>query len=246
MQGTGHPHEARSTPPRRGGAGLTAACTRPDTTTDIVIASVLVPATLVTFTIVGGFVGRGDTTVFDDRVRLLMLAHRPALLLAAFRWITTAGSVTPMIVYAIVVALLIAFRGRLLVAVSLLVAPAGAVVAYLRLKNVFARNRPSGIGNVIEGTYSFPSAHATTSTAVCCTLAYICWRERLLRGPAALVLGVVAPVLIGSSRVILDVHWATDVLGGWVAGLGIAALAGLLYQLVRYVEARRPFNEVRT
>ena len=53
-------------------------------------------------------------------------------------------------------------------------------------------------------------------------------------------------MLIGVSRVVLDVHWATDVLGGWVAGLGIAALAGLLYQLVRRVEARRAFNEVRT
>lgn len=246
MQGTGHPHEARSTPPLRGGAGLTAAGTRLDTTSDIVIASVLVPATLVAFAILGGFVGRGETMVFDDHVRLLVLAHRPALLLTAFRWITTAGSVTPMVVYAVVVALFLAFRGRLRVAATLLVAPAGAVVAYLGLKYVFARNRPSGIGNVIEGTYSFPSAHATTSAAVCCALAYICWREHLLRGPAALVLGVVAPMLIGGSRVFLDVHWATDVLGGWVAGLGIAALAGLLYQLVRSVEARRPFNEVRT
>ena len=246
MQGTEHIHEARSTPPVLGGAGLTAEGTRPDTTSDMVIASALVLATLAAFALLGAFVGRGATRVFDDHVRLSVLAHRPALLLTAFRWITTVGSVTPMVVYAVVVALALALRGRLLVAATLLVAPAGAVMAYLGLKNVFARNRPSGVGNVIEGTYSFPSAHATTSAAVCFTLAYICWREHLLRRPGAIVLGVVAPVLIGVSRVVLDVHWATDVLGGWVAGLGIAALAGLLYQLVRRVEARRPFNEVRT
>lgn len=246
MQGIEPLHKARSTPPLRGNAGLSAAGTPRGTTSDIVIASVMVPATLVAFAILGEFVGRGETTVFDDHIRQLVLVHRPALLLMAFRWITIAGSVTPMVVYAVVIALLFAHRGRLLVAVTLLVAPAGAVVAYLGLKNVFARNRPSGIGNVIEGTYSFPSAHATTSAAVCCTLAYICWRERLLRGPAALVLGVGAPVFIGGSRVFLDVHWATDVLGGWVAGLCIASLAGLLYQLFRRIEARRPFNEVRT
>ena len=201
---------------------------------------------LIAFVMLGGFVARGDTSVLDNGVRVFVLAHRPLLLVTVFRWITTVGSVTPMVLYAVLIALRLALRGRLRVAATLLVAPAGAVVAYLGLKNVFERTRPSGIGNVIEGTYSFPSAHATTSAAVCCTLAYICWRERLLRGPAALVLGVGAPVFIGGSRVFLDVHWATDVLGGWVAGLCIASLAGLLYQLIRRNEGRRPFNEVRT
>ena len=198
------------------------------------------------FAMLAGVVAHGGTTAFDTGVRVFVLAHRPPLLLTLFRWVTTSGSVTPMVLYAGVVALLLALRGRLLVAATLLVAPVGAVVAYLGLKNVFARNRPSGVGNVIEGTYSFPSAHATTSAAVCCTLAYICWRERLLRRPAALALGIIAPALIGGSRVFLDVHWATDVVGGWLAGLGIAALAGLLYQLVRRIEARRSPHQVRT
>ncbi len=193
----------------------------------------------------GGVVAQAGITAFDTGVRVFVLAHRPPLLLTLFRGITTGGSVTPMVLYAVVSALLLALRGRLLVAATLLVAPVGAVVAYLGLKNVFARNRPSGVGNVIEGTYSFPSAHATTSAAVCCTIAYICWRERLLRQPAALALCIIAPALIGGSRVFLDVHWATDVLGGWLAGLAIAALAGLLYQLVRRIEARRSPHEVR-
>ncbi|CAN5898969.1 phosphatase PAP2 family protein [soil metagenome] len=212
----------------------------------MVIAGLLAPATLLAFVMLGDLVRRGQTAAFDSHVRLFVLAHRPALILWVFRWITTVGSVTPMVVYAIVGALLLILRGRRLAAATVLVAPAGAVIAYLGLKNVFARNRPSGIGNVIEGTYSFPSAHATTSAAVCCALAYICWREHVLRRPAAIALCIIAPALVGASRVVLDVHWATDVLGGWLAGLCIAALTILLYLLLRRAGVRRPLNELRT
>ena len=246
MEGTGDPCEARTTPPPRGDASATAGRTQPNPRGELLVASLLVVVTFIAFAMLGQVVRRGDTAAFDDHVRLFVLAHRPALLITVFRWITTVGSVTPMVAYAVLGALLLALRNRRLVAVTVLVAPAAAVIAYLGLKNVFARNRPSGMGNLIEGTYSFPSAHATTSAAVCCTLAYICWRERLLRRPAALALGVMVPALVGSSRVFLDVHWATDVLGGWIAGLCIAALASLLYQLVRPVGARRSLNEVCT
>lgn len=76
-------------------------------------------------------------------------------------------------------------------------------------------------------------AVSTTSAAVCCTLAYVCWREGVVGAPAAFVLAIGPPLLIGASRVYLNVHWATDVLAGWTAGLFIAALAALVYDRVR-------------
>jgi undecaprenyl-diphosphatase len=51
----------------------------------------------------------------------------------------------------------------------------------------------------------------------------------MLPAPIALTLGIVPPFLIGASRLYLDVHWATDVIGGWVAGVLIAAVARLVY-----------------
>ena len=144
-----------------------------------------------------------------------------------------------MVGYAMIAAFVLWLRGRPVVASTVLVAPAAAVAAYLGLKNVFARTRPSGIGNVIEGTYSFPSAHATTSSAICCTLAYVFWREQLVPGGAAILFAVLVPALVGTSRVYLDVHWATDVLGGWCAGLFIAALAAGLYDTSRRVRGRQ-------
>lgn len=229
MNGTEYPREARSTPQR-----------------DVILAGALVPLALVAFVMLGTLVSRGATTAFDAHVRVIVLSHRSALPLTVFRWITTVGSVTPMVVYAIVCAVVLARRRQFHGASTLLLAPAGAVVAYLGLKNGFARNRSSGIGNIIEGTYSFPSAHATTSAAVCLALAYICWREGLLGGRFAVTVAVIPPALVGLSRVVLDVHWATDVIGGWVAGLCVASLAAVLYLLARRSGARRPLNEVRT
>ncbi|MGI8547503.1 MAG: phosphatase PAP2 family protein [Gemmatimonadaceae bacterium] len=40
------------------------------------------------------------------------------------------------------------------------------------------------------------------------------WRERLISRGLAISVGVAGPLLVGLSRVYLDVHWATDVLGG--------------------------------
>jgi undecaprenyl-diphosphatase len=201
---------------------------------------------LAAFTMLGEDVLHHETSGVDDAVRTWVLAHRPSSLLTFFRWVTTIGSVTPMVVYAVIGAVVLWLKGRPLVASTVLVAPAAAVVAYLGLKNVFARTRPSGIGNVIEGTYSFPSAHATTSAAICCTLAYVFWRERLVPGAVAILFAVLIPVLVGMSRVYLDVHWATDVAGGWSAGLFIAALSAGLYKTSRRFRAPPHTTQVHT
>ena len=65
------------------------------------------------------------------------------------------------------------------------------------------------------------------------TLAYVLEREGLLPRGRAFALGAITPLAIGSSRVYLDVHWPTDVMGGWSVGTLVAAMSAAVYENVR-------------
>lgn len=169
------------------------------------------------------------TNAFDEAVRAWTLAHQTPGLLGAFAWVSRVGSVSPLCWLAVAASVYFVFVGRRRAAASVFLAPILAVSVYESGKRFVLRARPPSVDGIAGATNSFPSAHSTTSAAVCCTLAYVLWRERIVRMPAALVLAIVPPLLIGTSRVYLNVHWATDVIAGWTAGLLIATLAAVAY-----------------
>jgi undecaprenyl-diphosphatase len=65
------------------------------------------------------------------------------------------------------------------------------------------------------------------------TLCYVLARERMISWRAAIIIGGTVPLVVGLTRLYLDVHWATDVVGGWAVGLLVAALSAGLYEYVR-------------
>ena len=194
---------------------------------------------LLAFAALGAEIVERETSALDLGVRAWVRGHQALFLVSASHALSTYGSVTPLACVAVVAALYLLFRRRFVAAMPVLIAPALGVVAYVTLKNAFARARPSALAQVMEGTYSFPSAHATSSSAICCTLAYVFWREHLVNGLMALLIGVAIPLFVGLSRIYLDVHWTTDVLGGWSAGVLVAALSAALYNSIRHMQAVR-------
>lgn len=185
---------------------------------------------------VGEDVFAHESTSFDGAVQQWMLAHQRPLAERCFYWITVLGGVSAMRVLALGGAAYLWYRGRRGVAAGVLIAPVIANLLFNLMKRLYARPRPPGLGGPVDSSYSFPSGHATSAAAVCCTLAYVLWRERLLSGGLALALAAAVPLLVGVSRLYLNVHWATDVLGGWCAGLLIAVLCAVLYN--RYPRRR--------
>jgi undecaprenyl-diphosphatase len=162
-------------------------------------------------------------TRFDASVRDWVLHHQNEGVRAVFQAVSTVCAPNKMIALAFLVVLLLWWKGRRLAAGSLLVAPLGTIATTDTAKDIYERARPAG--GYGPHDYSFPSAHATASTAVCCAVAYVLWQERIVPGAFAVAFAVLVPLVVGASRVYLDVHWTTDVLAGWGFGLGIAAVS---------------------
>lgn len=127
-------------------------------------------------------------------------------------------------------------RGRQASAVVLL-APLLAVGVVAVVRQAFHGLGPEGGLAAVTDSFSFPSARSTAATAVLLTLGYVLVRERLAPAWTLPVAGVLA-LLAGISRVLLDLDWATDVIGGWSVGVGIAACCVVLYERVRDAEAQ--------
>ncbi|MFD7955925.1 phosphatase PAP2 family protein [Streptomyces ardesiacus] len=101
------------------------------------------------------------------------------------------------------------------------------------LKAAVDRPRPVWTHPVDSAHYSaFPSGHAMTATFVCGLLVWLlhhCGAGRDLRR-AGLAVAVVCVAGVGMTRVWLGVHWPTDVLGGWLLGALVVALAVLVHR----------------
>ena len=86
-------------------------------------------------------------------------------------------------------------------------------------KIALQRVRPDEFDHpVVVSTFAFPSGHAANSMIVYLLLALLLVdnpRRRAVAVFAALVL----TLLVGTSRVLLGVHWPSDVIGGWSFGL---------------------------
>lgn len=96
------------------------------------------------------------------------------------------------------------------------------------LKALVDRPRPAVVAHLVDvQSRSFPSGHAMESAFVYVTVALIAANcdPDVTRRRYLVIAALVLVAAIGLSRLILGVHWPTDVLAGWSIGLGWALIA---------------------
>jgi undecaprenyl-diphosphatase len=131
-------------------------------------------------------------------------------------------------------------RGRLDLAVQLVVVQVGSLLLNAFLKDLFDRPRPALWP--MRGQYqwaAFPSGHAIVGISVMFTVAILLHRERGWRWPFGAATLLLAVNLF--SRLYLGVHWPTDVLGGVV--IGCVWLLATMHGFRAFPEDRRARGE---
>jgi undecaprenyl-diphosphatase len=98
-------------------------------------------------------------------------------------------------------------------------------------KDLFHRGRPPQWVWHQETSFSYSSGHATDALVVYGLWAYFIARSTIPQPARALATWALALWALGVSwsRLALGVHYATDVIGGWLLGGALLALAFALY-----------------
>ena len=141
--------------------------------------------------------------------------------------ITHLHSTVAVSCYAVVAAIVLARQQRWRSVVTVIVTVAGGLVLNVLMKLAFQRQRPSFDDPLLTlDTYSFPSGHVAGSTlfyGLC--VAWVYRRTPELRWRlAALAVATVALVLVGLSRMVLGVHYLSDVVAAFAEGVAWLAL----------------------
>lgn len=177
---------------------------------------------------------------FDEAFTQAIAQHVHPATLRLFAAVTRLGDPPVVVVLSAAVALALLSRGRGALAAVFVVAVLGNGLLNETLKQVFERVRPLHDDGLVQAQgFSFPSGHSSGSVVAYGMLAWVLTRVLPQRWhlPAVLAAAVIA-FTVGSSRVFLRVHFASDVVAGFASGTAWLAVCILSAQAVRRYRKR--------
>ena len=158
--------------------------------------------------------------VFDTVLARTLSQSVPVEALRGFAWLTRLADPPWLTVLVVAVGAWLVWRGQRRLALAWVAAGAGNGLLNPALKGLFARVRPvHEHGYAVADGFSFPSGHTSGAVVVYGMAAVLVLRLAPVRWHLPAVLALVALAFaIGCSRVLLQVHWASDVLAGFASG----------------------------
>lgn len=178
---------------------------------------------------------------FDDRVTNYVTSFRTPALNNFFQFVTDLGDVYAYIVATTIAAIFFFFKLKnkkfILQLLGVLILSA---LANMALKEAFDRARPTIEHMVVVKTLSYPSGHAMSAMAFYGFLIYLVFRikmSKFLRLFLTLLFSALI-FFIGLSRIYLGVHFPSDVVGGFIAGLIWIAFCVVLFNIIDLLRQR--------
>ena len=177
--------------------------------------------------------GRADR--YDTKILEVIHSAQSPNIDRAMRVATTLGSHTAIGGSAVVTALVMIRRRRPHDAWTVLISTGGAMVLNTVLKAIFQRQRPQELHRLIKlpKSHSFPSGHSLLAAATYPIVVHHLVERLPVRGQVAALLATAGLIgSVGYSRVYFAVHFPSDVLAGFTAGLGWLGLTSLSHTLM--------------
>jgi undecaprenyl-diphosphatase len=169
--------------------------------------------------VVEGIVKAGPVVLTDTRIANLIYMFRDTEMLRAFLFITYLGNKEMIVVMSAAFTLIFYLSGKRSYFIPLAVSGAGAWVVSFVGKIAVHRPRPE-ISFYLEDGFSFPSGHATIAAAFYGFIGYFIFQQvKKWESKIAVVFFTLLTIfLIGFSRLYLEVHFFSDVWGGFLLG----------------------------
>ena len=172
---------------------------------------------------------------FDKPILNWLGTHSAPWLIGTAQAFTTFGSPPALGAVAVITVLLLWLWARKpKAAIFLGVSLGGAMLLNVLFKLLFARVRPALFAHLTPAPgYSFPSGHAMGSAAFFLALYLLVARLYPRWRWAAGIAGVLCTFGIGGSRLVLQVHYPSDVLAGWALSAAWVLGVNLVYARTR-------------
>ena len=144
---------------------------------------------------------------------------------------TTIDNPLPVTVIILAIALYLGYKKYFNEMLFFLFSIAGSATFMFIVKSLVQRTRP--LHHLIQASgYSFPSGHATLSTALAFSL-YLILSKRVKYKKTLLSLCIIYPLVISFSRVYLSVHYLSDVIAGIGLSLFWVSLMALVFEGIK-------------
>ena len=167
----------------------------------------------------------------DNSVAAWGYDHRGPASTSGLKAITELGNIRIVIGVAVVLVVVDAIRHRNRWSLLFLLAVlAGMEATMLGVKDLVGRLRPTLDPAAAALGPSFPSGHSATAAAFYAAAALVVGRS--LRRPArqlVIAAAVAVAVAVAASRVLLDLHWFSDVIGGLSLGWAWFAVCAVVF-----------------
>ncbi|MBD2180237.1 phosphatase PAP2 family protein [Planktothrix sp. FACHB-1355] len=161
-----------------------------------------------------------ETDKLDTSILLTIRELHTPLLDRIMLGITFLGEPEVLLMLCILAIVALLILNRTAQTTMLAIAGFGAIGLNYLLKDLFARTRPALWERILDVTsYSFPSGHAMISLVVYGAIGYLLASQFKPHSRLIFSLTIFVISAIGFSRLYLGVHWPTDVVAGYAAGV---------------------------